>query len=107
MIKEALRSHSLFQAGNNDSLLEKSYSWCLCWWSNSIWQFTIPYLEIACQNGILKLTVKSLGRFYILVKLQAGSLQLKNELIHRHFVEFCLVLQNIHGNIFTAFVDFE
>ena len=42
-----------------------------------------------CKMGTLKFTAKALGKFYILVKLLGGSLQVKNELTYRHFVRFC------------------
>lgn len=35
------------------------------------------------------MTAKTLAAFHILVKLHLGSLQLKNELIRRHFAAFC------------------
>lgn len=49
------------------------------------WPFAIRKLPL--KTGVLKMTVKSLGGFHILVKLQDWSCKLKNELIQNH----CLI----------------
>ena len=36
------------------------------------------------------MTAKPAGGFHVLVKLQAVSLQVTNELIHKNFVSFCI-----------------
>ena len=81
----------IFQANEwQTSELKKSCFWCICHWTNTFHQLTIRFKEVVCKNNISKITVKSLGEFYIWVKLQDGSLQLKNELVHRYFVGFHL-----------------
>ena len=54
-------------------------------WLNSICQLSIHYSKIACKTCVQKMTAKSLGGFHIFVKLQAGSLAVKNELTHKYF----------------------
>ena len=50
---------------------------------------------------------KSLQGFHILVELQGGSLAIKNELTHRHFVGFGPGFMKYPCNILTASVDFK